>query len=337
MSSRFRAAALALCAFPIAMPVLAEEVNVYSTRQPELIEPMFEAFTKKTGIDVNVVFLKSGFIERLKAEGRRSPADLIMTVDIGNLKAAVDEGVTQPVTTPVLEQEVPVAFHGPDGLWWGVTARARVAYASRERVKDGEITTYEDLADPKWKGRICTRSGTHAYNLALTAAMIAHHGEDYAREWLKGLKANLARKPQGNDRAQVKAVWAGECDVAIGNTYYMAQMLADPEQREWADAVRIIFPVFEGAGAHMNVSGVAMTLSAPNKDNAIKLMEFLVSPEGQEIYAELNAEYPVVEGVKASPLVESWGAFDPDPLPLTEIADHRSAALRLMQEVDFDG
>ncbi|MGG7565646.1 Fe(3+) ABC transporter substrate-binding protein [Rhodovulum sp. DZ06] len=331
-----RTALLAATAIALAAPAVAEEVNVYSTRQPELIQPLFDAFTAQTGIDVNVVFLKSGFIERLKAEGRRSPADLVMTVDIGNLKAAVDEGVTQPITTPALEAAVPAAFHDPEGLWWGVTARARVAYVSRERV-DAEALTYEELSDPKWKGRICTRSGAHQYNLALTAAYIAHHGEEAAQDWLEGLKANLARKPQGNDRAQVKAVWAGQCDLAIGNTYYMAKMLADPEQKEWADSVRIVFPTFEGAGAHMNVSGVAMTTSAPNKDAAIKLMEFLVSPEGQAIYAEANAEYPVVEGVPASDMVASWGTFSPDALPLTEIADKRAAALRLVQTVDFDG
>ena len=330
------ALAFAAAAFAAPVAATAAEVNVYSTRQPELIQPLFDAFTKATGIEVNVVFLKSGFIERLKAEGRRSPADLIMTVDIGRLKAAVDAGVTQPVTTPALEAAVPAAFHDPDGLWWGVTARARVAYVSRDRV-DADKLTYEELASPAWKGRICTRSGAHSYNLALTAAYIGHHGKAAAKDWLEGLKANLARKPQGNDRAQVKAVWAGECDLAIGNTYYMAKMLADPKQKAWADAVRIVFPTFEGAGAHMNVSGVAMTLSAPNKAEAIKLMEFLVSEEGQKIYAEANAEYPVVEGVSASDLVASWGAFTPDGLPLAEIADKRADAVRLVQEVDFDG
>lgn len=284
------AAATALAA---AAPAAADEVNVYSTRQPELIQPLFDAFTAQTGIEVNVVFLKSGFIERLKAEGRRSPADLVMTVDIGNLKAAVDAGVTQPITTPALEAAVPAEFHDPEGLWWGVTARARVAYVSRERV-DAEALTYEELSGPEWQGRICTRSGQHQYNLALTAAYIAHHGEEAAQNWLEGLKANLARKPQGNDRAQVKAVWAGQCDLAIGNTYYMAKMLADPEQKEWADSVRIVFPTFEGAGAHMNVSGVAMTTSAPNKDAAIKLMEFLVSPDpGTDSVRSISASIPI--------------------------------------------
>jgi iron(III) transport system substrate-binding protein len=335
MSRKSIIAGLVLSA--LALPALAGEVNVYSTRQPELIDPVFKAFTAKTGIEVNTVFLKSGFIERLKAEGKRSPADLMMTVDIGNLKAAADEGVTQPVHSAVLDAAVPAAFRDPGGNWYGVTARARIAYVSRDRVNPSDVTTYEDLADPKWKGRLCTRSGEHAYNLALTAAYIGHHGAAEAEAWLGGVKANLARKPQGNDRAQIKAVWAGECDVAIGNTYYMAEMMKDPEQREWADSVQIVFPTFEGHGAHMNISGVAMTISAPNKDNAIKLMEFLVSPEGQRIYAELNAEYPVVEGVKASELVASWGTFLPDDLPLAEIAENRSQALKIAQTVDFDG
>jgi iron(III) transport system substrate-binding protein len=332
-------AALALGALgaPVlaAPAVAAGEVNVYSTREPQLIDPIFDAFTAKTGITVNSVFLKSGFVERLKAEGLRSPADLIMTVDIGNLKAAADAGITQPVSSAALDA-VPAAFRDPEGRWYALTARARIAYASKDRIGPDEITTYEDFADPKWKGRICTRSGAHAYNLALTAAYIGHHGEAAAEAWLSGVKANLARKPQGNDRAQVKAVWAGECDLAIGNTYYMAAMLKEPEQAAWADSVRIVFPRFEGHGAHMNISGVAMTAAAPHKENAIKLMDYLVSPEGQSLYAELNAEYPVVPGVAPSDLVASWGEFPVDDLPLSEIADLRGAALKLIQIVDFD-
>ncbi len=330
-------AALAVLLAAAALPAAAQEVNVYSYRQPELIDPIFAKFTEKTGIQVNTVFLNKGMVERLTAEGARSPADLIFTVDIGRLKEAVDAGVTQPVQDAALEADVPAAFRDPDGAWFGLTARARIAYASKERVKDGEITTYEDLASEKWRGRLCTRSGMHPYNLALTAAYIAHHGVDAAEEWLRGVKANLARKPQGNDRAQAKAVWAGECDVAIGNTYYVAEMIHDPEQKEWTDSFRVVFPVFENGGVHMNISGVAMTKSTPNRENALKLMEFLASDEGQELYAEVNSEYPVKPGVKPSELVESWGSFTPDDLPLVEIADHRAEALKLMEKVDFDG
>jgi iron(III) transport system substrate-binding protein len=204
-------------------------------------------------------------------------------------------------------------------------------------VADGEVTTYEDLSSDKWEGRICTRSGLHNYNLALTSAVIAHVGVESATAWAEGVKSNLARKPEGNDRAQVKAIWAGECDISLGNTYYMGKMLADEEQTAWANSVRIIFPTFEDGGTHVNVSGVAMTKSAPNRDEALQLMEYLVSPEAQAIYAELNSEYPVLEGASPSDLVASWGEFTADDVPLTELAANRAAALRLMEVVDFDG
>ena len=329
--------ALALAALMTAFPALAaEEVNVYSYRQPELIKPLTDAFTGKTGIKVNTVFLRKGLIERLKAEGKRSPADLVFTVDISRLAGIVREGLTQAVDSPVLQQNIPAAMRDAGNQWFGLTARARVVYASRDRVKDGEVTTYEDLADPKWKDRICIRSGMNAYNLALTSAVIAHHGEAAAKAWLTGLKSNLARKPQGNDRAQVKAIWAGECDISIGNTYYMAAMLAKDDQREWAESARIVFPRFENGGAHLNISGMAMTKAAPNRENALKLMEFLASAEGQRIYAEINAEYPVLESVSASELVESWGTFERDTIPLNEIAENRAMAVKLVEETGFD-
>lgn len=328
---------LTLAALAMATPALAEEVNIYSYRQPELIKPLTDAFTAETGIKVNVAYLEKGMVERLQAEGKRSPADLIFTVDISRLLAAVEAGLTQPVTSDTLKANVPEIYHDPEGNWWGLTTRARIVYASKDRVADGEVTTYEDLADPKWKGRICTRSGTNAYNVALTSAAIHHHGEDGAKAWLEGLKANLARKPQGNDRAQVKAIWAGECDIAIGNTYYMGQMLADPEQKEWAESINIVFPVFEGAGTHVNISGVAMTKAAPNKDNALKMMEYLTSPAAQEIYAKDNFEYPIAPGAAADPLVESWGSFTADPVNLMDLARLRDEALKLTEIVDFDG
>jgi iron(III) transport system substrate-binding protein len=332
-----RAMLLALPILGLSLPSLADEVNVYSHRQPELIQPLFDAFTKETGIDVNVAFVDKGMVERLVAEGARSPADLVMTVDIARLKQIVDAGVTQVVTSPILDASIPAGFRDPGNQWFGLTSRARIVYASKDRVKDGEVTTYEGLADPKWKGRICTRPGTHDYNLALLAAMIAHHDEAYAKTWAEGVKANLAKKPEGNDTDQVKAIWAGQCDISLGNTYYMGQMLADPEQAEWANSVRIIFPVFEGGGTHVNISGVAMTKAAPNHDAALKLMEFLASDEAQRIYAETNHEFPVKPGVPRSALVESWGPLTPDPMPLGDLAALRPAALKLMEEVDFDG
>lgn len=327
-------AALAMIA---ATACVADEVNIYSYRQPELLKPLTDAFTAQTGIDVNVAYIEKGLIERLKAEGKRSPADVILTVDIALLSAIVNEDLTQAVASDTLAQNVPALYRDPDNHWFGLSTRARIAYASKTRVADGELTTYEELADPKWKGRICTRSGTHNYNIALTSAVIAHHGEDAAKEWLAGVKDNLARKPQGNDRAQVKAIWAGECDIAIGNTYYMGAMLADPEQKEWADSVRILFPVFEGHGTHVNISGVAMAKHAPNADAALALMEFLTSPKAQEIYAEANFEYPIAAGTAPAEIVKSWGSFTADDLNLMDIAVHRSAALRITEEVDFDG
>jgi iron(III) transport system substrate-binding protein len=334
MTARFF---LALSTALVAAPALAEEVNVYSHRQPELVQPLFDAFTNETGIAVNVAFVDKGMVERLQAEGARSPADLVMTVDIARLAQVVEAGVTQPVSSAALDAAIPAEFRDPDGQWFGLTTRARIVYASKDRVAEGEVTTYEDLADPKWKGRICTRPFTSDYNVALTAAYLAHHGEDATRAWLDGVKANLAKQPEGNDRGQVKSIWAGECDISLGNTYYMGQMVADPEQKEWADSVRIEFPVFEGDGTHMNISGVAMTAAAPNKDAALKLMEFLASDTAQAIYAETNHEFPVKPGVKKSELVASWGEFTPDSLNLTEVAKLRPAALKLIEEVNFDG
>lgn len=321
----------------LALPAMAEEVNVYSHRQPELVQPLFDAFTRDTGIEVNVAFVDSGMVERLVAEGARSPADIVMTVDIARVAEVVNAGVAQPVDSAVLQENIPAGFRDPGNQWFGLTTRARIVYASKERVADGEVTSYEDLADPKWQGRLCTRPGTDDYNVALAAAYLAHHGEEATRQWLTALKANLAKKPSGNDRSQVKSIWAGECDISLGNTYYMGQMLADPVEKEYAESVRIVFPVFEGGGTHMNISGIAMTKAAPNRAAALKLMEFLATDEAQAIYAETNNEFPVEPGVKRSALVESWGPFTPDNLPLTEIARLRPAALKLMQEVNFDG
>ena len=335
MNTRISLFALSLVS--LVTPALADEVNVYSHRQPELIQPLVDAFTAETGITVNVAFVEKGMVERLQAEGDRSPADLVLTVDIARLSQVVDAGVTQPVDSAVLTANIPAEFRDPGNQWFGLTARSRIVYASKERVADGEVTTYEGLADPKWKGRICTRPGTHDYTLGLTAGMIAHHGEDYTKTWIEGVKANLAKKPEGNDRDQVKSIWAGECDISLGNTYYMGQMLADAEQAEWANSVRIIYPVFEGGGTHMNLSGVAMTKAAPNKEAALKFMEWLSSDAAQKIYAETNYEFPVKPGVERSELVKSWGEFTPDSASLAELAKLRPAALRLMEEVNFDG
>jgi|TARA_B110000008_G_scaffold155654_1_gene156477 iron(III) transport system substrate-binding protein len=320
-----------------AAPVFGSEINIYSYRQPFLIQPLTDAFTEQTGIKVNVAYLRKGMIERMKAEGKRSPADVVLTVDISRLAAVVEANLTQPVLNKTLEKNIPTIYRDPDNHWFGLTTRARIIYASKDKVPDGEVTTYENLADPKWKGRICTRSGTNAYTVALTSAIIHHHGAEKAEEWLRSVKNNLARKPQGNDRAQVKAIWAGECDIAIGNTYYMGKMLKDPEQKAWADSVRIVFPVFENGGTHVNISGIALAKYSPNKENAVKLMEFLSSPEAQKIYAFANFEYPIAPNAEPAELVKNWGTFTPDDVNLMDLAKLRSTALKLTEIVDFDG
>ena len=334
---KFVATSLFFVTLFFSSPIFASEVNIYSYRQPFLIEPLTTAFTDKTGIKVNIVYLRKGMIERMKAEGKRSPADVVLTVDISRLSALVEAGLTQQVVSQTLSTNVPEKYRDPAGHWFGLTTRARIIYVSKERVRTGEIKSYEDLADPKWRGKVCTRSGLNAYNLALTSAIIHHHGEDYAKKWLDGFKQNLARKPQGNDRAQVKAIWAGECDLSIGNTYYMGKMLKDPEQADWAKSVNIVFPTFEGGGTHVNVSGIGMAKFSPNKDNALALMEFLSSGEAQEIYATANFEYPIAPGTKVDDLVKSWGSFDADTVNLMTIAKLRKKALKLTEIVDFDG
>jgi len=317
----------------------AEEVNLYSSRQPFLMKPLLKAFTEETGVKVNMVYLKKGMLERLKSEGANSPADLILVSDIGNLHNHDKAGLLQPVVSNTLNNNVPVQYRHPDGNWFGLTARARVIYASKARVKPGEVTTYEDLADPKMKGRVCIRSGKHIYNVSLLASIVVAKGTDGAKAWAKGLKANLARKPQGNDRAQVKAVFEGECDVAVGNTYYMGKMATnkkDPVQKEWAKAVNIIFPNQNDRGTHVNVSGAGVTKAAKNKANAVRLIEFLSGDAAQKIYAETNFEYPVKPGVALHPMVASWGKFKADKAYLSKIAGQRGTATKLVDQVAFN-
>jgi iron(III) transport system substrate-binding protein len=314
------------------------EVNVYSYRQPSLIEPLLKEFTEQTGVKVNVLFAEKGLIERIEAEGQNSPADLLLTVDVGNLSQAAEAGIAQPIQSKSVDAAVPSAYRAEDNQWVGLTRRARVVYASKDRVKQDTIT-YEELADPKWRGKICIRSGQHVYNVALIASMIAHHGEAWTEEWLKGVKANLARKPAGGDREQVKGVYSGECDMAVGNTYYMGAMLTntkEPEQKAWANSVKILFPNTADRGTHINISGAVVAKYAPQKENAIKLLDFLVSDKGQKMYAEVNHEYPVKDGVPWSNLVQSWGTFKPDPISLNEIAAHRKKASELVDKIGFD-
>ena len=314
----------------------AKEVNVYSLRQPFLIEPMFKRFTEETGIRVNTLFSQSGLVERIKHEGRNTPADLLLTVDIGRIQDAVDAGIAQPIESDVLNANIPDQFRDENKLWVGLTTRARVLYTSLDRLEPDAITTYEELADPKWKGRICVRSAMHVYNIALIASMVAHHGEEETKIWLTGLKNNLARKPQGADIDQIEAVSQGVCDVAIGNSYYYGKMLDDPNKADAAKQVRIVFPNQGDRGTHVNISGVTLMKYAPNKENAIKLVEFLSGAEAQHMYADINFEYPVKPGVAWSERVRAWGTFVHDDLPLNTVAANRGAAIRLIDEVGFN-
>lgn len=311
-----------------------QEVNVYSYRQAFLVEPLFEKFTNETGVKVNVVFAKKGMAERLKREGKHSPADVLLTTDISRLIELKDQGLLQTVDSERIEQAIPAQYQADDNTWFALTTRVRNIYSAKRL---GEIdVNYEDLADPKWKGKICTRSGKHPYNVALVASMIAEHGEAKTLTWLEGFKRNLARKPQGNDRGQVQAIHQQLCDISLGNSYYFGKMLQNEKQKVWADAVNINFPNQKNRGAHVNISGIGMAKFAPNANNAKALMEFLVSEPAQEMYAETNMEYPVRKGVKVSKFVAEWGAFSADSLPLETIAKYRKAALVLLDKAKFD-
>lgn len=311
-----------------------QEVNVYSYRQAFLVEPLFKKFTDQTGINVNVVFAKKGMAERLKREGKHSPADILLTTDISRLIELQEKGLLQAVESEKLEQAIPSQYKAADNTWFALTTRVRNIYSAKQL---GEIDfNYEDLADPKWKGKVCSRSGKHPYNVALVASMIAEHGEVKALAWLKGLKNNLARKPQGNDRGQVQAIHQNLCEVSLGNSYYFGRMLSDEKQKVWADGININFPNQSNRGAHVNISGVGMAKFSPNTENAKALMEFLVSIPAQEMYAETNMEYPVREGVKVSALIASWGQFKPDMLSLETIAKYRKSALKLLDKAKFD-
>ncbi|MEP9396918.1 Fe(3+) ABC transporter substrate-binding protein [Mesorhizobium sp. KR2-14] len=313
-------------------------VNIYTYRQPELIQPVLDAFTAETGIKTEVLFLDKGLEERILAEGQNSPADVIMTVDVARLTTAKDKGITQPLDDATINANIRPEYRDPEGNWFGLTKRARVIYASKDRVKDTAIS-YAELADPKWKGKICIRSGQHDYNLALFGAAIAHWGPEKTEEWMKGLRANLARKPEGGDRPQAKAIASGECDIAIGNTYYVGLMRTnekEPQEKEWGNAINVIFPTWENGLTHVNISGAALTKYAPHRENAIKLIQFLSSHEAQKIYAEKNFEYPVEPGLEPSPVVKEFGQLNADTLPLVEIAKNRKAASEMVDRVGLD-
>ena len=317
-----------------------DEITLYTTREPALIQPLLAAFTAQTKIGVKTVFVKDGLLERVRAEGERSPADVLMTVDIGNLLDLVDAGVTQPVKSSVLESAIPAQLRDAGSQWFALSMRARVLYAEKD-LKLGAFR-YEDLASPKWKGKVCSRAGQHPYNTALVAAMIAHDGEARTEQWLKGVKANLARKATGGDRDVARDILGGICDVGLGNSYYVGHMKSAKEgsdARKWGDAIQVVKPVFGAAngGTHINISGASVAKHAPNRERAVKLLEFLVSESAQNMYAQADYEYPVRKGVALDPVVaRSIGEIKIDPLPLTEIAKYRKQASMLVDKVGFD-
>ncbi len=320
------------------LPAQAQgEVNVYTTREPKLIQPLFDLFTKNTGIKVNAIFVEKGMAERVAAEGANSPADIMMAVDIGNVLDGVSRGVTQGVQSEALASAIPANLRDKDGHWFALSLRARLFYVSNERVKDKALT-YTDLADPKWKGKICIRSGQHPYNTALIAAYIHHYGTAKAEEWLKGVKANLARKPAGGDREVARDILGGICDVGVANSYYVGLMRggSNEDQKKWGAAINTIMPTFPGGGTHINISGASVAKNSPNKTNAIKLLEFLVSNEAQAAYAKVNYEYPVRPGALIDPIIAFLGTLKTDQIDLTVIVKNRKQAAELADKVGFD-
>ena len=314
-----------------------KEVNIYTTREPGLIQPLLDAFKQSTGITVNTVFLKDGLAERVASEGESSPADILMTVDAGKLVDLVEKGLTQPVESSILNEAIPAQLRDANGHWYGLSMRARIVYA--DKGMDIESINYEDLSDPKYKGKICIRSGQHPYNTALFADYIAHYGVEKTEEWLKGLKANLARKAAGGDRDGAKDIVGGICDLAVANSYYVGLMRSGKggeEQKAWGDGIKVVLPTFKDGGTQVNISGAAIAKHAPHRQEAQKLLEYLVSDEAQAIYARANFEYPVKKGVPLDPIVESFGELKIDTVPLTEIVSHRKQASELVDKVGFD-
>lgn len=324
--------------------IWASEVNIYSSRQEFLMRPFLKQFEKETGIKVNVVYAKKGILERIKHEGRNTRADVVIMADIGNLTKLADSDLLQPYLSTIIDKNIPAPYRDSKGLWTGITSRGRVLFYSKERVKLSDLSTYENLTDPKWKGRICIRKGTHDYNLALVSSLIITNGENATQKWANGLYQNLARKPQGNDRAQVKAISEGICDVALVNTYYMGAMLEDPKQRSWADAAGIFFPNQAGRGTHINISGGGITKYAKNKENAKKLLAFLTDDLAQHLFAQSNHEYPLKKGIALSPIVKSFGVEQAgipkggvlwDTQELSKIGLLRIKAIKIMNHAGF--
>lgn len=323
----------------LALPTApAEQVNVYSGRKEALIKPLFDAFTQETGIRVNLVTGKAdALIKRLELEGERSPADLLVTVDAGRLYRAQALGLLQPVSSAQLERTVPEVYRDPQGYWYGLSIRARVIVYAKEQVNPAQLSTYEALADPVWSGQLCVRSSANIYNQSLVAAMLVHHGQDATEQWLRGLVANFARAPKGGDRDQIKAVAAGQCRLALVNTYYLAGMLSSAIAAEVnaARQVALFWPNQMDRGAHVNISGAGVTRSAQHKDSAVRLLEYLVSVPAQEWYGKTNHEFPIRAGVAGGEILQSWCEFKADDLNLTVLGEKNQAAVRAMDRAGW--
>lgn len=318
----------------------AAAVTLYTTREPGLIQPLLDAFSRETGVAVDTVFVRDGLPERLRAEGERSPADVLMTVDTGNLLDLVENGHTQAIESAALDAAIPAGLRDANGHWYALSLRDRVLYADKDLAL--ESFAYEDLAKPEWKGRVCIRAGQHPYNTSLFAAMVAHAGEAATEEWLRGVKANLARAAAGGDREVARDILGGICDIGIANAYYVGRMKHSEEgseQRAWGDAIKVIRPVFASAtdgGTHVNISGAAVARHAKNRAGAVQLLEYLVSDAAQSLYAQANYEYPVKPGVALDPVVASFGELKIDRLPLAEVVRYRKRASELVDRVGFD-
>lgn len=315
-----------------------EVVNVYTHRHYEADQKLFDMFSEATGIKVNVVSATADeLIQKLELEGANSPADVLITVDAGRLHRAEEKGLLQEVNSEVLNANIPSKFRDPEGFWFGLTYRARVLVYSKERVNPEDLSSYEALTASEWKGRVLTRSSENIYNQSLLASIIAHHGKDGAEKWASDLLSNMARAPKGSDRDQIKAVAAGEGDVAIVNTYYLGIMLndANEEERKAGEKVAIFFPNQEDRGTHINISGAGVTKYAPNKENAIKLIEFLSQAESQNFLASINFEYPVNPNAEFSDLLKQWGNFKADDLNLSVLGDNNSDAVIIFDKVGW--
>ena len=319
--------------------IFAKEINIYSHRQPFLINPFLEEFTNETGIKTNVVYSKTGLAERLQAEGENSPADIILTVDIARLYVYKDKDLLASIESKKLEKNIPQHLRSPDNTWFGLSKRSRVIVVSKDSDASERIKRLEDLSDPQWKGKVCSRPGSHVYNRALMASMIAAHGEVKAEEWAKGLVSNLARRPQGNDRAQVKAIYEGQCEIGIINNYYFGKLKFsdDPKQREWTKNLKLIFPNQEEGdrGSHVNISGGGVVKFSKNKEEAIALLEFLTDKNAQNLYGEINFEYPVNPAISPTKELLSWGTFREDNLQIIKIAELAPLAQKIIDRVGW--